>query len=159
MHSLKISKSQNTKTDVFIKLQNSKSELIFACDKSLLIQYFEYSLSYELSEKHIIALSHLLAHELIKFFASKIGNELFDISSISMTNEITDDMSFVDIEIEGELNQETPYYARIYSSNTTIKNLTQHILNKSILKNVTKVTGHPALFKKIKELKYMWFNF
>lgn len=142
---LKITAKQDMNLDLSIQFKNAASTFTFACSNSLLLHFFETNLSSQNTneQKNLLSiLANIFAHEIIKFFGTKIPGGLFEVVNVFFSNSTNPNDVCLDVELELNSNSEN-YYAQLYGSQLVIESISKHILDKTILTQINQLTGYP----------------
>jgi len=138
---LKFQTTQELNPEIYIHLKNNAHSFVFACQNKLLLNYFE-SMPQN-NNGIIVTLGHLFSHELVKFFAAKIEGGVFEVVEVS-SSTIVENLACVDVLVNECEN------AKLYGTHQSVTAINKHILDKTVLTSVNKVTGYPILENNLK---------
>ncbi|MES2615360.1 MAG: hypothetical protein V4591_08095 [Bdellovibrionota bacterium] len=157
MSFIKIAKHQELKFETFLVLKNSTSTITLACQNSLLLNHYEYvptstnpTVKPHDDKSIMKILGYMFSHELVQFFGSKIPGGLFEIIDVTSSQPTDNGLAYVDIGLETNANENSTSCARFYGTPLVIDSVNKHILEKTILTNINKVTGYPVYTNDIK---------
>lgn len=146
---LRIVENQNLNFETYIKLKNKSSQIIFACENSLLLSFYEHNPINPVSKETLVSLGYLFSHEIVKYFASKIVGGLFEVIEVSTSTALDSHLNYTDVGFETDNSSQNIHCARLYGTPLVIDAVNKFILNESIGTKINKVTGYPILWKEL----------